>query len=926
MKSIDLYMKGRSGRPGRSLRLTGGVRAFRSLGVLVATTLWGAASAPDLRAVSVGERSGDDSVEAQLEAFRVHEDFEVSLFADESLGIANPVAMHWDAEGRLWVLTTLTYAQLEPGEVPNDTLVVLEDTDGDGRADRSTVFADGLNMPMGFALGHGGVFLGEEADLVFLEDTTGDGKADRREVLLTGFGHGDTHQNISNFTWGPDGWLYFSQGLHAYSLVETPWGIVRGDMAGFFRFNPETLQLQPFCFPSLASQNPCGLVFDPSGALFVKSNNLELIYATPGLIPTTRQRNLVPVAQVGSTPGKSMGGEYVASAHLPDWLQHHVLIAGYYANRVSALPLVEEGAGYAKVEPVELLWSSHTSFRPVEVRIGPDGAIYVADWYNPIIGHYQASLRHPDRDSSHGRIWRLSAKDRPLLEREEWSRPETIPVRDYLTIPRDEIATAVEDPSPRRRLDAVVAAANLAEAEALPLALKALDHPRDRFIDYALAQTVDALAPHWLPALEGGELEFANPAHLAYALETLGGGRALALARDRLGEPGLAEDVRESLARVVALEGDGDDLLALLRSEALGTPVLRALAEGASRRSLRPSEGFAEELRRILGSADPEWRVLALRLASQWRARSLAPEVRALIEDASAPLEVRRAAVAAFASLEGEASVEGLVALADGLGSQGEALLQAVAEALVPIAPAQAADIAVSVFAESGDRETVSRFLAPFLNYREALPALAARVREPGLPKEAAGRLVEAMNRVGRQDEELLGVLHDLLGVDAGVRAYSPDFVATLVAEVGESGDAAVGAEVYQRAALACVACHQIEGAGGIVGPPLDAVGAGLTVDLLVESVLWPQRQLKEGYLAVAVTTKAGETVAGYREKLEGGVLHLRDTATGEVRLIPQAEVARIDNVGSLMPEGLTATLSREDLRDLIAYLATLRG
>ena len=289
----------------------------------------------------------------------------------------------------------------------------------------------------------------------------GDDVADGREVVLRGFGIGDTHQNISNFTWGPDGCLYFSQGLHTYSRVETPWGIVRGDTAGFFRFDPREHRLEPFCFPSMASQNPCGIAFDQRGAMFLKSNNKELIFVTPGLVPTSHPRNLVPIASIGATPGKSMGGEFVESDHLPDWIQGHILIAGYYSHRVTAFPLVEDGAGYARVEPVQLLVAGHSSFRPVDIRIGPDGAIYVADWFNPIIGHYQASLRHPDRDKQHGRIWRMTARERPLLEampaalqREPWKLSEEYSAKQERLLEAD-----FADMEPFDRLQKVVALA-----------------------------------------------------------------------------------------------------------------------------------------------------------------------------------------------------------------------------------------------------------------------------------------------------------------------------------------------------------------------------------------------------------------------------------------------------------------------------------
>jgi len=361
-------------------------------------------------------KASDNSVAAEQASLRIHEDFEISLFADETLGIANPIALQWDHRGRAWVLCTLAYAQLKPGEVPNDKIFILEDTDGDGKADKSTIYADGLNMPIGFALGHGGVYLAEGPGLFHIRDTNDDDKADEKKLILTGFGTGDTHQNISNFVWDTGGFLYFSQGLHTDSQIETPWGVVRGVKAGFWRFDPRSTRLAPFCFPNMMSQNPCGVALDRWGALFVKSNGSNTIYCTPGLIPTTHPDSLAAVATIGDTPGKSMGGEIVENAHLPKWLQNNMVIAGYFSRRVTALPLVEEDSGFAKVKPTELVYGEHVSFRPVDIQAGPDGAIYIVDWFNPIINHYQVSLRHPDRDYDHGRIWRLTAKGRALIK------------------------------------------------------------------------------------------------------------------------------------------------------------------------------------------------------------------------------------------------------------------------------------------------------------------------------------------------------------------------------------------------------------------------------------------------------------------------------------------------------------------------------
>ena len=191
---------------------------------------------------SVSKPEEDNSVEAEQKSFTLAEGYEINLFADETDGIANPVCMSWDPAGRLWVLCTWAYPQLNPVDNPNDKLLILADTDGDGRADKTTVFADGLKMPMGFALGHGGAYIAQGNHLLHLQDTDGDDRSDSRRVLLTGFGTGDTHQNINSLTWSPGGELLFCQGLHTFSRVETPWGIRRLDEHGTWRLRPRRLQ------------------------------------------------------------------------------------------------------------------------------------------------------------------------------------------------------------------------------------------------------------------------------------------------------------------------------------------------------------------------------------------------------------------------------------------------------------------------------------------------------------------------------------------------------------------------------------------------------------------------------------------------------------------------------------------------------------
>ena len=898
------------------------------------------------QADSVTAKAADNSVAAEQASFEVHEDFEVNLFADESMGIANPIAMHWDTRGRLWLLTTMAYAQLTPGESADDKLFILEDTDSDGRADQIKTFADGLNMPIGFALGDGGVWIGEGDKLLFLPDRDGDDVADGREVVLRGFGIGDTHQNISNFTWGPDGCLYFSQGLHTYSRVETPWGIVRGDTAGFFRFDPREHRLEPFCFPSMASQNPCGIAFDKRGAMFLKSNNKELIFVTAGLVPTTHPRSLVPIASIGATPGKSMGGEYVESAHLPDWLQNHILIAGYYSHRVTAFPLVEDGAGFARVEPVQLMVAEHSSFRPVDIRIGPDGAIFVADWFNPIIGHYQASLRHPDRDKQHGRIWRMTAKGRPplkemppQLKREAWQVSE-----QYTQKQRRLLEADFADLEPFERLQKVIALANRKEPDSLRRAMHALDHQPDRFIDYALRQAVHAQAEIWEGTIELvgtkgsiGDAErlrvvkvpdFDRQEHLAFVLEERGMADSAAFAKRVLNRGGLAPALQQRFSMILARFGGPEDLRDIFQTE--GGPsaaLLKGLAEASQTRKMWIEEDTEGLLGRIVKTGKGEQKLAAIRLAGLWKVSGayIHQAIEALAFQEQHEIQVRAAALVAYARIGGKNSAARLARLA-GDPKASMKLRVAAVQALVLVSTERAAERAVSIMKVSEDTAVIAELLGFFGKRKDGLASLAEALATGGIDSAAAQRISQGMSSFGLNDLRLTEVVNSAMGIAEGGLKYDPGRVLEVVKAVRESGDPQAGKKVFERAELTCVACHQLGGEGGLLGPSLDTVGAGLPLDLIVESVLWPQRQLKEGYFALGVTTKDGTVHTGYQESQQTGVLRLKDPASTAVQSIPVGQITERKNLGSLMPAGLTASLKPEELRDLIAYLASLKG
>ena len=349
----------------------------------------------------------------ELKEFTVDPRFEVNLFAgeEEFPDIAAPIQMRWDSLGRLWVSCSTTYPHVYPGNEPDDKIVILEDTDHDGKADKSTVFADNLHIPLSFEFGDGGVYVSEQPDLTFLKDTDGDGKADIRRQVLTGFGTEDSHHSLHDFTWTPDGDLIFRESIFHHSQVETPYGPVRQQNSGWFRFEPRSQRLTSF--GTYHSTNPWGVTFDDWGN-HVASHPI-FAAAFHSLDPPYPQQHPKPDG-LRAYSG-TCGHEFVDFNTFPEELQGGFIKVRYKpTNRVEIHKWVESEFGFDEEYVSDLIFSSNLSFIPVDLQFGPRGAMYVCDWYNPVKGHAQYSLRDERRDRHSGRIWRITAKDKPLQE------------------------------------------------------------------------------------------------------------------------------------------------------------------------------------------------------------------------------------------------------------------------------------------------------------------------------------------------------------------------------------------------------------------------------------------------------------------------------------------------------------------------------
>ena len=369
-----------------------------------------------------------------LEKITVPEGYEVNLFADEEMfpELVNPVQMQVDGKGRLWVAAWNTYPKWEPLKEMNDRLLILPDENGDGVADKAITFAK-VHNPLGFEFWNGGVLVTRGPDLLFLRDTDGDDVADVEIVYAQGLGTSDTHHAANNLIYGPDGAIYWQSGIFLHNNIEHPWGpsLSTGE-SGMYRFDPRRYTIN---FHAENRPNPHGISFDDWGYHYANDGTGGKAYQVR---PEGNGFKMHPLLEkeVRPVPANAV----VSSANFPDEVQGNFLICNaigflglkqYELDRDGGVEqTVETGKGKDKKtvttttkfgevwgEPVEdMLRSDDKNFRPTDAVFGADGAMYVSDWHNVIIGHMQHNVRDPNRDHERGRIYRVTYPGRPLQE------------------------------------------------------------------------------------------------------------------------------------------------------------------------------------------------------------------------------------------------------------------------------------------------------------------------------------------------------------------------------------------------------------------------------------------------------------------------------------------------------------------------------
>ncbi|MEO1845121.1 MAG: PVC-type heme-binding CxxCH protein, partial [Akkermansiaceae bacterium] len=810
------------------------MRQFLSLTVLVllgASGAWG----QDTSGIKTANLKGadlklmkDHAPAVEQANFDLLPGYEVNLFAAEPM-LANPIHMVWDSRGRLWVACSWAYPQLVPGEVANDKIIILEDTDDDGKADKSTVFAEGLSMPTGIELANGGCYVAQTPDVFFLKDTDGDDVADVKELALTGFGIEDSHHSISAWRRGPGGWLYFQEGIFLHSQIETQHGMVRNYNGGVYQFNPRTQELRMFA--RIGVGNPWGHVFDRWGQSFF-IDNPRVSYLSPS---TGNSGEKVALAKLIQTE-KQCGGDLASGTHLPEDIRGQLLTCRFKSRTIIRYELLEDGAGFTANVLPPLIASKHPNFRPVDCKIGPDGAVYVADWYNSIINHAQHDFRDARRDHHHGRIWRITAKGRPLVKKPMLAGAPVTELLDHLKSPeswtrhqarlelserdRDEVAKALEewvanlsaddpnidhhlveamwagqnverpsetilrrvlgakdgharaagarmiryghaklsdpvaliakaaaDPFPRARMEAVLSAGFVPKAEAFPAALRALDHPRDKFIEAALPQTVKALESYWRPALEAGSLTFAKAEHGDYARRESGIGfdkRLAAFLRNQAPQESEIANIKAQLvaganAKQVRMVADALTKRGGPRSRDVWIAMLEAL-EQVGRASEMPLGKKIAPLRTKLSSSDDAIASVVAATLGAWKVQEAGPALLAVLRDRKRTEIVRRAAAVALGALGGNDFAVELRTLAAS-GTSAERYL--AVGGLVNLELKEAAAVAAKLLAQDpGDGDPVVLVMA-FVQRAKGTGALVGTLRSVKLHPAVVKSLAE---------------------------------------------------------------------------------------------------------------------------------------------------------------------------------------
>ncbi len=937
--------------------------------------------------------------EKQRAMLKVPEGFEIQLFAAEPM-INKPINLAFDDRGRLWVSSTVEYPyaagkerweDAEGSRVrgSRDAIKILEDTDGDGRADTVTDFADGLNIPTGVLPWH----LPEHADgciawsipnIWYFADTDGDGKCDHREVLFGPLGYEkDTHGMCSSFRLGADGWVYGTHGFNNTSHFRVreenlPAGVKPGDpgtelalhSGNVYRFLPDGSRIEIW---SWGQVNPFGLAFDRRGNLYSADCHSAPVYQLlrgahyPSFGKPHDGLGFGP-AMIEHTHGSTgiCGIAFVDAGTWGEIWNDHVLIGNVVTSRVNLDRIEWRGTTPMAIEQPDFVVSEDPWFRPVDLRIGPDGALYVADFYNRIIGHYEVPLDHPGRDRERGRIWRI------VKTVGEITPPPT--VKFPRTPPSPDLVWSLGHESPWHRRQAAEILHARPDLEALPALVKALDetpaedtHLRhvlklairehlklpeafDRFSELtkaksdlfaiALAVPTGEAAAFLLRALENGVMEAdrqaAALAHLGHHADDSLTPRVTSWIDDQW--------PHDSVARAGAMRSWHEGRLE--RHGSATTPEIVAWASRLAETLLK--EASTSGGITWTGQPHPEypkatqspWTMQprqcadgteAMVLSSLHKGERGAEQRTGILRSRPfpAPKTLRFWICGHRGFPQEEAHQRNRVRLVSE-EPEGEIIekafpprgdvAQKVEWDLTRIAGKQVrleivdgdagkayAWLGITRIEPAEATISVDDF-ASSARLGGALGFLAGMLR-PLAPMDLRDRLAEWAPPVPASAP---------IPVSPERRAELDRLIAARATEFGKSSpDPGQGGEIFR---LHCAACHQVGGEGGLIGPQLDGIGKR-GVERLCEDILDPNRNVDAHFHLHSLTLKDGSSAGGFVISETDRLLRLLDAAGREHLMVKDDVTETVISPLSLMPPTFGELLGEAEFRDLLGYL-----
>lgn len=903
---------------------------------------------------------GPTRPEKAAEKLEVHPDFDISLVASEPL-INKVMNLDWDPQGRLWVCETPEYPNgrrelnvekwKDSGSWtktydrdPIDRISILTDTDGDGRMDKKHVFADKLELVTSFCFYKKGVIACAAPDIWYLEDTDGDEVADKRTKLYMGLGTGDTHAVINNLRWGLDGWVYATHGYSA-GHVTSPEGDkdFGTDGSGVVRFKPDG---SAFAQYSSKGGNTWGLditwdgqVFwtqPTSGTVFFHTVLPEYVLAK-GKIPGTNSYKGMITGQktypAMSWPEQAyvqidLVGQFTAAAGCaiyeggawPEKWNYSYFTTEPTLNIVHHEFVKKDGVSYSVEkekgrEETEFIRSKDLWFRPIETRIGPDGALYVVDFYNqavihndtrgPIHGPANAAVR-PDRDHYYGRIWKVQHKQAKKIE---------VPALNDFQAQAKAIKSSPNAHSRKQALRLVMESqgkdgkgfVGLAENGVIP---KMGSAPLREY------ETYQGNIPAILDLFVKSEDDWSRSAMIAASASVPVEGITAALASasaDKLAAyveavtPMALPAGAAKLIEACAQAGDKANALKVILLQGIAQQMNEAIAKSPA-----PLEAFKKLLANTVTAG------AVLPIVSKWdNSESLADAVAqaqetliAKFKNNAAPMSERIAAIKTLVSLNAASAAKfGSPALAD--DKTPEPLQTAIIEAL-----GDSGQALLLVESFTGLKTKLKNHaFDQILKRPEACLALLKAIGSGQInPTDIGpGNISRLRSHPNKQVSKQANAMVEKLNPNAKAKN---EIIAKLTPEVEKPGNAANGKMLFTAA---CAVCHKYNDIGlRDVGPPLAGMGSHGPGELIIH-IVDPNREVDPSFWQWNITKKNGETLAGVITSENQASLNLRNQA-GDFEVKKEDIATRENTRRSLMPEGLDG-LGAEALRDILTFI-----